>query len=180
MATVERPMVSSAATSVVLRPTRSPKWPKSAEPTGRAKKRNRKRRERGERGGGRIGRGEKQFGEDQHRRGRVDIEVEKLDGRADQAGKQHLRGLIESRACARIVLTCREADVGSFTQWSHSLHHNPRLETLSGSSPTVSLFRCVQTRRHSDKVSDRSPIPILLEPWDVSCVDTRLRQGQTH
>ena len=30
-------MVSSAATSVVLRPTRSPKWPKSAEPTGRAR-----------------------------------------------------------------------------------------------------------------------------------------------
>ncbi len=30
-------MVSSAATNVVLRPTRSPKWPKSAEPTGRAR-----------------------------------------------------------------------------------------------------------------------------------------------
>ena len=30
-------MVSSAATKVVLRPTRSPKWPKSAEPMGRAK-----------------------------------------------------------------------------------------------------------------------------------------------
>jgi len=29
--------VSSAATNVVLRPTRSPKWPKSAEPTGLAR-----------------------------------------------------------------------------------------------------------------------------------------------
>jgi len=29
-------MVSSAATSVVLRPTRSPKWPNSTEPIGRA------------------------------------------------------------------------------------------------------------------------------------------------
>ena len=38
IATVEMPIVSSAATSVVLRPTRSPKWPKSAEPTGRAMK----------------------------------------------------------------------------------------------------------------------------------------------
>ena len=38
MATVETPMVSSAATSVVLRPTRSPKCPKSADPTGRARK----------------------------------------------------------------------------------------------------------------------------------------------
>ncbi|MNY73029.1 hypothetical protein D3C86_2117080 [compost metagenome] len=31
-------MVSSAATSVALRPMRSPKWPNTAEPTGRAKK----------------------------------------------------------------------------------------------------------------------------------------------
>ena len=31
-------MVSSAAIKVVFRPMRSPKWPKSAEPTGRAKK----------------------------------------------------------------------------------------------------------------------------------------------
>ncbi len=30
-------MVRSAATSVALRPMRSPKWPKTAEPTGRAK-----------------------------------------------------------------------------------------------------------------------------------------------
>jgi hypothetical protein len=36
--TVEKPMVSSAATSVVLRPTRSPKWPNSADPIGRARK----------------------------------------------------------------------------------------------------------------------------------------------
>jgi hypothetical protein len=35
--TVDTPIVSSAATSVALRPTRSPKWPNSAEPTGRAK-----------------------------------------------------------------------------------------------------------------------------------------------
>jgi hypothetical protein len=38
MVTVDRPIVSSAATSVVLRPTRSPKWPNSAEPIGRATK----------------------------------------------------------------------------------------------------------------------------------------------
>jgi hypothetical protein len=37
MPTVDRPIVNSAATSVVLRPTRSPKCPKSAEPIGRAK-----------------------------------------------------------------------------------------------------------------------------------------------
>ena len=30
------PMVSSAVTSVALRPMRSPKWPNSAEPIGRA------------------------------------------------------------------------------------------------------------------------------------------------
>src|SRR5207237_5103337 len=38
IATVEIPIVSSAATSVVLRPMRSPKWPKTAEPIGRATK----------------------------------------------------------------------------------------------------------------------------------------------
>ncbi len=37
MATVESPMVESAITSVVLRPMRSPKWPKSAEPMGLAR-----------------------------------------------------------------------------------------------------------------------------------------------
>lgn len=31
-------MVTSAATSVALRPTRSPKWPNTAEPMGRATK----------------------------------------------------------------------------------------------------------------------------------------------
>ena len=31
-------MISSEATSVDLRPTRSPKWPKNAAPNGRAKK----------------------------------------------------------------------------------------------------------------------------------------------
>ncbi|GEM_PF-2253635 len=37
MATVEIPMVMSAATSVALRPTLSPKWPNNAPPMGRAK-----------------------------------------------------------------------------------------------------------------------------------------------
>ena len=36
--TVAIPIVSSEATSVVLRPIRSPKWPNSTEPTGRATK----------------------------------------------------------------------------------------------------------------------------------------------
>ena len=33
---MEIPIVSSEATRVALRPTRSPKWPKTAEPIGRA------------------------------------------------------------------------------------------------------------------------------------------------
>jgi hypothetical protein len=37
MTTVDSPMVRSDATRVVLRPTRSPKWPNSAEPIGRAR-----------------------------------------------------------------------------------------------------------------------------------------------
>ena len=38
MATVDRPIVIKDATSVALRPTRSPKWPNRAAPSGRAKK----------------------------------------------------------------------------------------------------------------------------------------------
>ena len=38
ISTVDEPIVNSAATSVALRPTRSPKCPNSAEPMGRAKK----------------------------------------------------------------------------------------------------------------------------------------------
>jgi len=37
-AMVEKPMMSKVATSVRLRPIRSPKWPKMAAPTGREKK----------------------------------------------------------------------------------------------------------------------------------------------
>jgi hypothetical protein len=37
MRNVESPMVVSAMTSVFFRPARSPKWPKSAPPIGRAK-----------------------------------------------------------------------------------------------------------------------------------------------
>ncbi len=37
IAKVESPIVPSASTRVVLRPTRSPKWPKTADPTGRAR-----------------------------------------------------------------------------------------------------------------------------------------------
>ncbi len=35
---MEVPITSSEATSVLLRPTRSPKWPNTAEPRGRARK----------------------------------------------------------------------------------------------------------------------------------------------
>ena len=37
MATVDGPMVISAATKVAFRPMRSPKWPNNAAPIGRAK-----------------------------------------------------------------------------------------------------------------------------------------------
>ena len=58
----------------------------------------RKRRQRRERGGRRIGRRKEQPGKDEHRRGRVDVEIEELDRRADQAGKQHLPRRVQSRS----------------------------------------------------------------------------------
>ena len=85
-------MVESASTSVVLRPMRSPKWPKSAEPMGRARKAMPKVASEASRAESRVGGGEKERGKDQHRGGGIDVEVEELDGRADQAGEEHLRG----------------------------------------------------------------------------------------
>ena len=104
------PIVSSAATSVVLRPMRSPKWPKSAEPIGRA--RNAIANVASEASVAEAGSdaGKEQPGEDEHRGGRVDVEVEELDRRADQAGEQHLarpvHRLVNHRAlCRHVPLT---------------------------------------------------------------------------
>ena len=38
MAKVDRPMISMVSTSIFLRPTRSPKWPKMKPPSGRVTK----------------------------------------------------------------------------------------------------------------------------------------------
>ena len=90
MATVETPIDESAITSVVLRPMRSPKCPNSAEPTGRATKRDSESRQRRQHRGSGSGLRKKQVREDQHRRRRVDVKIEILNGRAHHAGKQHL------------------------------------------------------------------------------------------
>jgi hypothetical protein len=91
-ATVDRPIVSSAATSVALRPTRSPKWPNKADPTGRAKNASAKVASDCSivAVAGSAGR-EEQRREHQHRRRGVDVEIEELDRRTDQAGEQHTR-----------------------------------------------------------------------------------------
>ena len=38
IAAVPTPMITSVSSSIFLRPTRSPKWPKKKPPTGRARK----------------------------------------------------------------------------------------------------------------------------------------------
>ena len=83
-------MVSSAATSVVLRPIRSPKCPKSADPIGRARNAipNVARDASVAVAGSDAG---KTASETRVHRGRcVDVEIEELDGRSDEAGKQNL------------------------------------------------------------------------------------------
>jgi hypothetical protein len=84
---VDSPIVNSAATSVVLRPMRSPKCPNSAEPIGRA--RNAIANVASEASGRRWVRGrEEQPRKYQHSGRRIDVEVEELDRRADEAGKE--------------------------------------------------------------------------------------------
>jgi hypothetical protein len=79
--------VSSAATSVVLRPMRSPKWPKSAT-DGRAT--NAIANVASEAAADADRTRERTAGEHEHRRGRVDVEIEELDRGADQAGEHGL------------------------------------------------------------------------------------------
>ncbi len=84
MTTVEMPIVSSEATSVTLRPTRSPKWPNSAEPIGRATKAMANVASDWSVAAAASPLWEKDMGEDDNRGGGVNIEVEELNGGADE------------------------------------------------------------------------------------------------
>ena len=89
--------------------SRSPKWPKSAEPIGRATNAMPNvASDASVADAGSDGRKE-QLREHEDSRGRVDVEVEELDGRADEAGEQHLAGPVDrydaSRAFASFTST---------------------------------------------------------------------------
>ena len=104
MSTVETPIVRSAATSVVLRPMRSPKWPKSAEPIGRATKAIANVASDASVADAGSDAGKKQAREHEHRGGRVDVEVEELDRGADHAREQHLAGAVDRPVEYRVRL----------------------------------------------------------------------------
>src|SRR5581483_10948595 len=57
---------------------------------------DRERRQRRERRRGRVGGREEQTREDEHRRRRVDVEIEELDGGTNQAREQHLRRAVDA------------------------------------------------------------------------------------
>ncbi len=83
-------MVNSEATRVTFRPTRSPKWPNSAEPIGRATKAMAKVVQRLQGGRSGIALREKDMREDDDRGGGIDVEVEKLNGGANERGDNNL------------------------------------------------------------------------------------------
>jgi hypothetical protein len=115
-AKVDRPIVESAKTSVLLRTGRSPKWPKSAEPIGRAMKAMAKMASDASRCGG-VGGRKEQLWEDDDRGGGVDVEVEELDGGADETGKEHLQRRVPPPSyvgCSSIVGVVRRC-----LQYSH-------------------------------------------------------------
>ena len=86
-----RPIISSETTSIFLRPTRSPKWPKTTPPSGRATKPEGVGAERAAACAvHRVGVGEEQLAEDQGGGRPVEEEVVPLDGGADQAGEDDL------------------------------------------------------------------------------------------
>jgi hypothetical protein len=70
---------------------RSPKWPNTAEPTGRAKKASANVASDCSIAASGREAGKEQRREHQHRGGGVDVEIEELDRGADQAGEQHTR-----------------------------------------------------------------------------------------
>ena len=99
-------MSSRVATSVNLRPTRSPKWPKIAAPIGRAAKpTNCTPNESRMPVNGRLVR-EEQRREDQRGRGAVEEEVVPLDGGADGAGEDRAPSvaLLDARSGLRGLL----------------------------------------------------------------------------
>ena len=149
--TVDRPIVSSAATSVVLRPTRSPKCPNSADPIGRARNAIAKVASDASVADGRIGRWKEQPREDEDRRGRVDVEVEELDGGADQAREQDLRGCVDGGSglshAGQILPYFARPRVGRRNQSASS---PPRLSTRAGSGMmpfSIGLRKAPTSRR---------------------------------
>ena len=80
--------------------------------------RDRERGERCQRRRGRIRLRKEQARKDQHRGGRVDVEIEELDRGADQAREQHLRRSVDRAACG--CLDHRDDDIGSLTSEASS------------------------------------------------------------
>src|SRR6185436_4574081 len=74
------------------------------------KKRDAEGGKRGERGRRGIGGRKEQGGKDEHRRGAVDVEVEKLDRRPDEARKQDLRRSVDPREAGAVQLFDLAAD----------------------------------------------------------------------
>ena len=81
-------MVNSEATRVTFRPTRSPKWPNSADRPGDEGDGEGGQRLQGGRSG--IALREKDMREDDDRGGGIDVEVEKLNGGANERGDNNL------------------------------------------------------------------------------------------
>ena len=91
MQNVATPMPTSEMTSIFLRPIRSPKWPNTIPPTGRAKNPTPKVANDEKRCHQGALLGEEQLREHQRCGGAVDEEVVVLDAGADEAGQGHLQ-----------------------------------------------------------------------------------------
>jgi hypothetical protein len=94
MATVEMPIVSRAATSVAFRTDAVAEMTKQRRTDGACHERDGKRGQRSQNARGRVGRREKQPWEHQDGSRGVDIEVEELDGRTNQAREKDLAGCV--------------------------------------------------------------------------------------
>ena len=142
ISTVDTPIVSSAATSVVLRPTRSPKWPNTTEPIGRAMNAIANVANDASVAVAGIGCREKQPRKDQHRCGRVNVEVEEFDRRADQAREQDLARRIEGLG--------RRLHAGKFTRERAARFGDTERHRPASLRPTGATHRTTSGARNDD------------------------------
>ena len=198
IAAVPTPMITSVSSSIFLRPTRSPKWPKMKPPTGRARNPTAKVRERRELGRDPLRPLKNSLLEHEPGGGAVEEEVVPLDGGADGGGERDAaRGRRRRRLDSAVVRDiggpfgdCRAGAGGSEMgliepkplRWNTSGWETSACSTACSRSMTMTWSPAstsswiVQSKRASPSSRVRAPSPVTVTEQPVEAVLDRPRQ----